>query len=52
VPARLDASAEVLADGASFATCDANTAITINANGTLATATHIDAILTYELVAS
>jgi len=40
--------ANVLADGASFTTNDANTAITIGKTGSdLATATHIDVILTY-----
>lgn len=38
----------ILADGASFVACDANTAITINHTGSdLATATHIDVLLTY-----
>lgn len=35
-----------LTDGAAFAPCDVNTAITLNSNGTLATSTHIDVILT------
>lgn len=38
----------ILADGASFAQCDANTAITVIKDGSdLATATHIDVLLTY-----
>ena len=38
----------ILADGASFVACDANTAITIGRTGSnLATATHIDVLLTY-----
>jgi len=42
------ANAVVLADGASFTACDANTAVTIGkAGSSLATATHIDVILTY-----
>jgi hypothetical protein len=42
------AGAAVLADGASFAACDANTAITIGKTGaSLATATSIDVILSY-----
>lgn len=39
----------VLADGASFTANDANTAITIDANGTLGTATHIDVSFSYVL---
>lgn len=40
--------AAVLADGASFEACDANTAITIGKTGSdITTATHIDAILSY-----
>lgn len=43
----------VLADGASFVACDANTAITIGkTGGSLATATHIDVIITYSLDAA
>ena len=43
-----DANVAVLADGASFEALDANTAITIdNVGSSLATATHIDAILTF-----
>ena len=46
-------NATVLADGASFAECDANTAITIGKTGSdLATATHIDVLLTYETIAA
>jgi hypothetical protein len=44
------ASVTVLADGASFATCDANAAITIaKTGGSLATSTFIDVILTYAI---
>jgi hypothetical protein len=40
--------AAILADGASFTANDANTAITIGKTGdAVATATHIDVILTY-----
>jgi predicted pyridoxine 5'-phosphate oxidase superfamily flavin-nucleotide-binding protein len=49
VLAGVTANSSVLADGASFNQCDANTAITITANGTLTTATHIDVLLTYVL---
>ena len=46
-------NAAVLADGASFTECDANTAITIGKTGSdLATATHIDVLLTYETIAA
>lgn len=46
------ANVTVLADGASFIQNDANTALTIGkTGGSLATATHIDVILTYELKA-
>jgi hypothetical protein len=46
-------NATVLADGASFSECDANTAITIGkTGGDLATATHIDVLLTYETIAA
>lgn len=42
----------ILADGASFVANDANTAITIIKDGSdLATATHIDVLLTYEVTA-
>ena len=42
------AQSTVLAGGASFAACDANTAITIAKTGSdLATATHIDTIVVY-----
>jgi len=41
----------ILADGASFVANDVNTAITIIKDGSdLATATHIDVLLTYEIV--
>lgn len=44
------ANATVLADGASFVACDANTAITIAKTGSaLDTATHVDVLLTYTL---
>jgi hypothetical protein len=47
------ANVTVLADGASFVANDANTAITIGVTGSnLATATHIDVILTYALEAA
>lgn len=47
------ANATVLADGASFVACDANTAITIAKTGSsLATATHIDVLITYVLEAA
>jgi hypothetical protein len=43
----------VLADGASFVANDANTAITVGkTGGTLATATHIDVILSYVVEAA
>jgi hypothetical protein len=43
----------ILADGASFVANDANTAITIIKDGSdITTATHIDVLLTYELVAA
>ena len=43
----------VLADGASFVACDANTAITIGKTGSsLATATNIDVLLTYSIEAA
>jgi hypothetical protein len=46
------ANATVLADGASFVACDANTAITINkTGGSLATSTNIDVLLTYSIEA-
>lgn len=42
------ANSVVLADGASFTACDPNTAVTLGkAGSSLATATHIDVILTY-----
>ena len=45
--------AAVLADGASFVACDANTAIRLLKTGTdAATATHIDVILTYTVEAA
>jgi hypothetical protein len=47
------ANATVLADGASFVACDANTAITIGKTGSsLATATHIDVLISYVLEAA
>lgn len=43
-----DSGAAILADGASFAPCDVNTAITVGITGSNATtATHIDIIFTY-----
>jgi hypothetical protein len=43
--------AAVLADGVSFAPCDANTAITVIKDGSdVATATHIDVTISYVLV--
>lgn len=47
VLAGVTASSSILADGASFTACDANTAITLTASGTLTTSTHIDVILSY-----
>lgn len=45
-------NAAVLADGASFASCDANTAITIaKTGGSLATTTFVDVLLTYSIEA-
>jgi hypothetical protein len=45
-------NATVLADGASFVACDANTAITISKTGaSLTTATNIDVLLTYSIEA-
>lgn len=44
------ASVTVLADGASFVTCDANSALTVGkTGGSLATSTNIDVILTYAI---
>lgn len=44
------ANATVLADGASFVACDANTAITIDkSGGSLTGSTNIDVILTYSI---
>jgi len=41
----------ILADGASFVACDTNTAITVGKTGSsLATATHVDVLLTYEII--
>lgn len=46
-------NATILADGASFVANDANTAITIGKTGSnVATATHIDVLLTYKMIAS
>ena len=40
----------VLADGASFVACDANTAITVNKSGSdVTTATHVDFVITYAI---
>lgn len=47
VLAGVTANSSILADGASFLACDANTAITLTASGTLATSTNIDVILSY-----
>jgi len=45
-----DTSGTILADGASYAVCDVNTAITINKTGAdAATATHIDVILEFQM---
>lgn len=47
------ANSTILAAGASFVACDANTAITIGKTGSnVATATDFDVLLTYELVAA
>jgi hypothetical protein len=47
------AGTAVIADGASFTACDANTAITVGkTGGTGATATHVDIILTYAIEAA
>lgn len=40
----------ILAAGASFDLCDANTAISVGATGTLATATSVRVLLTYDVV--
>lgn len=45
------ANAAILAGGVSFVANDANTAITLNATGTLTTSTHIDVLLTYSIEA-
>lgn len=47
VLAGVTANSSILAGGASFIACDANTAITIDASGSLATSTHIDVLLSY-----
>jgi hypothetical protein len=47
VLAGVTANSSILADGASFAPCDANTAITLTASGTLTTSTNIDVLLSY-----
>jgi hypothetical protein len=44
-------NAAILAGGVSFVANDANTAITLNATGTLTTSTHIDVLLTYSIEA-
>lgn len=42
--------AAVLADGASYVACDANTAITIGKTGSsVTTATHVDVVITYAI---
>lgn len=43
------ASTSIQADGASFVALDANTPVTVNADGTLTTATHVDVLLLYSL---
>lgn len=48
-----DSGAAVLADGASYVACDANTAITVNKTGSaVTTATHIDIIFEYVIEAA
>lgn len=47
VLAGVTANSSILADGASFNACDANTAITLTASGTLTTSTNIDVLLSY-----
>ena len=47
VLAGVTANSSILADGASFSACDANTAITLTASGTLTTSTNIDVLLSY-----
>lgn len=48
-----DTGAAILADGASFVACDANTAITIGKTGSsVTTATHIDTEISYVLEAA
>jgi hypothetical protein len=47
VLAGVTANSSILADGASFAPCDANTAITLTASGTLTTSTNLDVLLSY-----
>ena len=47
VLAGVTANSSILADGASFTACDANTAITLTASGTLTTSTNIDVLLSY-----
>jgi len=45
-----DTGATILADGASYAVCDTNTAITVgNTGSAITTATHIDVILEYAM---
>jgi hypothetical protein len=48
VPFSPSAAAHVLADGASFAACDANTAVTVGkTGGDLTGATHVDFVVSY-----
>lgn len=47
VLAGVTANSSILAGGLSFVANDVNTAITLDASGTLTTSTHIDVILTY-----
>jgi len=47
VLAGVTANSSILADGVSFTACDANTAITLTASGTLTTSTNIDVLLSY-----
>jgi predicted RecA/RadA family phage recombinase len=42
-------NAAILAGGVSFAACDVNTPISLNATGTLTTSTHIDVLLHYTI---
>lgn len=48
-----DSGATILADGASYVACDANTAITVGITGSsITTATHIDIIFSYAVDAA